>query len=173
MMKRWLLIIAAGLLALLLGVALRLYGPTLPITDSPLPNFSFPDLSGKQRNISEWRGKILVVNFWATWCPPCREEIPELIAMQRQYADQGLQIVGIAIEDQDTVSAFAQKNQFNYPILVAGDGGMALSQQLGNFVGAIPFTVVADAGGQIVYRRPGQMTKERLLEIIEPLLALP
>ncbi len=170
-MKKSVLIIVVALIALGLGVVTRHLLPTLAATtSSPLPEFSFPDLSGRQHSISEWRDKILIINFWATWCPPCREEIPELIELQRQYSVKGLQIIGIAIEDQETVSEFVDFADINYPILIAGDQGIALASQLGNSIGAVPYTVVVDRQGQIIYRQPGQITKENLLNIIEPLM---
>lgn len=160
-------------LALLGGPVVAKAPQTLtPVADRPLaPPFDLKGPEGEAIRLEDFRGKPLIVNFWATWCPPCREEIPEFIDMQKQYADNNLQIVGIAIEDRNSVNEFAKTMPFNYPILIAEDGGMSLSQQLGNVVGAVPFTVVADANGQIVYRRPGQMTKERLLEVIEPLFS--
>jgi thiol-disulfide isomerase/thioredoxin len=170
-MKRVLLIMGAGVVALVLGLAARpLLTPLLSAPSSPLPEFSFPDLSGQQHSVAEWRGKVLVLNFWATWCPPCREEIPELIALQKQYAEKGLQIVGIAIEDLEPVSEFIDFVDMNYPVLIAGDAGLALTRQLGNALGAVPYTLVVDRQGRIVYGQPGQVTKDKMLKIIEPLM---
>jgi thiol-disulfide isomerase/thioredoxin len=170
-MKRIFLIIGAALAALVLGVASRqLLTPYLSTPSSSLPEFGFPDLSDRQHSVSEWQGKVLVLNFWATWCPPCREEVPELIALQKQYSDKGLQIVGIAIEDKEPVSEFLDFVDMNYPILIAGDAGLPLARQLGNTVGAVPYTLVVDRQGRIVYSQPGQVTKDKMLKVIEPLL---
>jgi thiol-disulfide isomerase/thioredoxin len=170
-MKRIFLIIGAALAALVLGVASRqLLTPLLSTPSSPLPEFGFPDLSDRQHSVSEWQGKVLVLNFWATWCPPCREEVPELIALQKQYSDKGLQIVGIAIEDKEPVSEFLDFVDMNYPILIAGDAGLPLARQLGNTMGAVPYTLVVDRQGRIVYSQPGQVTKDKMLKVIEPLL---
>lgn len=170
-MKRTFLIIGVALAALILGVASRqLLTPLLSTPSSPLPEFSFPDLSGRQHSVSEWRGKVLVLNFWATWCPPCREEMPELIALQKQYSEKGLQIVGVAIEDQEPVREFIDFVDMNYPILIAGDAGLPLARQLGNTMGAVPYTLVADRQGRIVYSQAGQVTKEKMQKIIDPLM---
>ena len=120
--------------------------------------------------MSEWQGKIRVINFWATWCPPCLKEIPEFIALQEQYATKGLQFIGIAIDDQDPVGEYLATIKINYPILISGDTGIGLAHQLGNIVDAVPFTVVVNQQGQIIYRHQGEFSKEQILKIIEPLL---
>ncbi|MDO9142540.1 MAG: TlpA disulfide reductase family protein, partial [Methylobacter sp.] len=103
-MKQTALIILAALIALALGISVRQLSLNADNNEpSPLPEFSLPDLIGHQRSISEWRGKVLVINFWATWCPPCRKEIPDFIALQQRYNDQGVQFIGIALEDQKPV----------------------------------------------------------------------
>ncbi len=127
-------------------------------------------MSGDQRNVSEWQGKILVINFWATWCPPCRKEIPEFVALQEQYGDKGLQFVGIAIEDREPVSEYLNTIKINYPILIGGDKGIALAQQLGNIINAVPFTIVVNPQGQVIHRQPGEFSREKVLEIISPLM---
>lgn len=137
---------------------------------SALPAFNLPDLSGHQHHISEWQGKILVINFWATWCPPCLKEIPDFIALQEQYKTQDLQFIGIALEDREPVAKYATATGINYPILLGGDNGIALARQLGNSVGAIPFTLIVDRQGQIILRHPGELSKERITTAITPLL---
>lgn len=137
---------------------------------SAVLDFSFPDASDKMQAINQWRGKILVINFWATWCPPCLKEIPEFVKMQAEYQDQGLQFVGVAVDDKQAVVDYLQRIAVNYPILVAGEGGVGLSQQLGNIIGAVPFTVVVDQKGQIIFRQPGELSTDKLLEVIKPLL---
>jgi thiol-disulfide isomerase/thioredoxin len=170
-MKKTGLIIFVALLALVGGMmAKEFLSTTAQTTPSPLPDINLPDVSGKLHNISEWRGKILVINFWATWCPPCLKEIPEFIALQEQFSGKGVQFIGIAIDDQDAVEEYLISTQINYPMLIGGINGIALAHQLGNSVDAVPFTLVVDRQGQIIYRHPGGFSREQLMEIITPLI---
>lgn len=170
-MKQTGLIIIAALIALGLGITARhLFSPVGNTGPGALPEFNLPDLSGRQHNISEWQGKVLAINFWATWCPPCLKEIPDFIALQQQYAAQGVQFIGIALEDKEPVAKFAAASNINYPILLGGDNGITLAQQLGDSVGAVPYTLVVDRQGQIVHRHPGEFSKEQLVDVITPLL---
>ncbi len=134
-----------------------------------LPEFAFPDLDGKQRSISEWRDKVLVINFWATWCPPCLKEIPEFIELQNELGEKGLQFIGIAIEERQPVDEFLEFAGINYPVLIADDAGIDLSQRLGNIVNTVPFTIVVDRQGNVVHRQFGEFSKKLITEIINPL----
>jgi thiol-disulfide isomerase/thioredoxin len=170
-MKQAAIVILIGVLALAGGIALRYTLYPRPAAEvSPLPEFALPDLSGQSRSISEWRDKILVINFWATWCPSCREEMPDLVALQAQYAAQGVQMIGIALEDKAPVEEYLDFVKINYPTLIAGDQGMALAGQLGNRAEAIPFTVVVDRQGMIRDRHLGKFSKPELAKIIDGLL---
>lgn len=170
-MKQTGLFIIAALIAFGLGIAARQYLPQGMIDGaSTVPEFNLPDTNGNTHNVSEWRGKLLVINFWATWCPPCRKEIPDFIALQQQYADKGLQFVGIALEEKEPVVEYAAATKFNYPVLIGGNNGIALARQLGNAVDAVPYTIIADREGRIIYRHPGELSKEQLVGIITPLL---
>jgi thiol-disulfide isomerase/thioredoxin len=170
-MKPAALIIVIALLALGGGILVRGFLSTVEQTSpTNLPDFNLPDVSGNQRNISEWQGKIRVINFWATWCPPCREEIPEFTALQEQYAANGLQFIGIAIDDQEPVEEYIKSNKINFPILIGGVTGIALAHQLGNIIDAVPFTLVVNQQGQIIHRHPGEFSREQIMEIITPLL---
>ncbi len=165
------LIIIAAILALGGGILARGYlAPVEQTNLTALPDFNLPDVPGKQHNMSEWQGKIRVINFWATWCPPCRKEIPEFIALQKQYAASGLQFIGIAIDDQEPVEEYLASTKINYPILIAGVNGITLAQQLGNNVDAVPFTVVVNQQGQIIHKHPGEFSREQIIDVIKPLL---
>ncbi|MCB1737187.1 MAG: TlpA family protein disulfide reductase [Gammaproteobacteria bacterium] len=134
------------------------------------PGFALPDLAGNTVTSSQFKGKVLVVNFWATWCPPCLREIPLFMALQKNHGDQGLQFVGIAIDTPDKVRAFAADHPFNYPVVIATSGGSQLSVAYGNVLGALPFTAVIDRDGRIVYSQAGEITQSKADEKILPLL---
>lgn len=170
-MKHGLLVLVVAVLAVSVGVYVRLHQGSAAAGQESTLNFSFPDLDGKQQDVTQWRGKILVINFWASWCEPCKQEMPEFIALQRQYADRGVQFVGIAIDEREPVQAFLQQLQINYPILLAGDAGARLAGQLGNVIGVLPFSVVVNRQGQIVQRQLGEWSKKDLMQVVEPLLA--
>ncbi len=121
----------------------------------PLLGISLPDSKGLEHPLGQWKGKVLVVNFWATWCVPCREEMPQFVKAQREFGDRGLQFVGIAIDQPDKVDAFAAEIGLNYPALIGGLGAMELSKTLGNGIGALPFTVIVDRSGRVATRSWG------------------
>ncbi len=110
-----------------------------------------------------YRNQPLVVNFWARWCPPCRDEIPDFILTQRQFKAQGVQLVGIGIEDQAApVREFVRQYGITYPVLLSRDQGLPLMEALGNRQGALPFTIVIDRQGYVVARKVGRMSKSEM-----------
>ena len=111
---------------------------------------SLPDTEGKSQALAQWRGKVMVVNFWATWCPPCLEEIPEFVRMQEKFGNQGLQFVGIAIDNTAKVREFAAKYRMNYPVLIGEADAIELARVAGNELGGLPFTVIVDRRGRLI-----------------------
>ncbi len=134
------------------------------------PAFELQDTEGKLRNIDEWNGKVLLINFWATWCPPCKKEMPAFIELQEQYAQQGFQVIGIALDDADSVSDFADTLGVNYPLVIAEYAGIDLSRKYGNHVGALPFSAFVDREGKISLTQTGELSKKQVEDIIKPLL---
>jgi thiol-disulfide isomerase/thioredoxin len=131
---------------------------------------SFVDLDGRARRLLEWRGRALVCNFWATWCAPCREEVPLFVAAKQQYAAKPLEIVGIGIDHAAKLREFAENYRVNYPILVAGSEAIEIMRDLGNKAGALPYTVLLDRSGGVVGQRLGAFHKEELAEILAALV---
>lgn len=131
---------------------------------------TLPDLQGVEQNISQWRGKVIVVNFWATWCTPCREEIPEFIEAQKKFNEQGLVIIGIAIDQPDKVKMFSKEFGINYPILVGSMSTWQLLEATGNQRSVLPYTVVLNRAGEIVDSYLGQINLKKLENQIIPLL---
>ncbi len=120
-----------------------------PLEGQKAPDITLPDLDHKPRSLSEWRGKWLLVNFWATWCAPCMAEIPVLIAAQTQYAPQGLQVLGIAMDDPEEVKKSIIEKGVNYPTLASDEAVQTAMEQLGNTLGAIPYSVLISPDGVI------------------------
>jgi len=149
---------AAGLAAALAGLWFGLHTATPP----PLEGIKFQDVHGNMRDLREWRGKVVVLNFWATWCAPCREEIPMLIQAHESYRPQGVEIVGIAIDNASKVLEFTKTFQINYPILVADASGLDLVRQLGNASGGLPYTVFVDRDGRPVSSKVGALKRADL-----------
>lgn len=110
---------------------------------------SLPDASGATQALTQWRGKALLVNFWAPWCGPCVEEMPELSALQHEVAGRNVQVIGIGIDSAANIADFAQRFKIAYPVYVGGMDGTELSRQLGNLQGGLPFTVLIDADGRV------------------------
>ncbi len=137
--------------------------------NAALHSASFVDLSGKRRKLNEWQGRILICNFWATWCAPCREEIPLLMAAREKYGSQGVECVGIAIDNAAKVRDFTASLRISYPILLAEANGLDLMRGLGNSAGGLPYTVVADRHGGVVHRKLGAFHRGDLEAILDPL----
>ncbi len=129
-----------------------------------------PDVNGATGSLEQWRGSVLVVNYWATWCAPCREEIPVFVRLQGRYGSRGLQFIGIAIDRPDKVAEFAREFHINYPLLLGGVEAIELLRQVGNRAGVLPYTLVIDRKGNLVSREPGGLKEARLESLIRPLL---
>jgi cytochrome c biogenesis protein CcmG/thiol:disulfide interchange protein DsbE len=130
------------------------------------PEFRLQSINGRAISLTDFRGKVVILDFWATWCPPCRREIPDFIALQSQYEARGLQIVGIALDEPDKVKGFAQSAGMNYPVLL-GDDDIA---KLYGGISGIPTTFLIDRSGKVAGRYEGFTSKEEFEAAIRPLL---
>ncbi|MGE0485036.1 MAG: TlpA family protein disulfide reductase [Gammaproteobacteria bacterium] len=131
-------------------------------------SFAAPD--GSTHRLDEWAGKVLVVNFWATWCPPCLREIPAFIDLQARHGAAGLQFVGIALDQAEPVAAFVAGKGVNYPVLVGDQNVVRFMQALGNQIGGLPYTVVFDRAGEVVLTRQGEWSAKAAADSLEALL---
>lgn len=132
------------------------------------PEFTLADLEGVPRKVSEWDGKVLIINFWATWCPPCRKEIPAFIQLQKKYGRQGVQFVGIALDDPGNVQAFHKALGINYPVLI-GDTGL-IARSYGNHFGALPYTVIIGRDSKIALARLGELAQQEAEAVIRGMI---
>jgi peroxiredoxin len=131
---------------------------------------SFPDLSGRHRRILEWAGSVAVCNFWATWCAPCREEVPLLVAFREKFVSQGSEVLGIGIDQLGKIREFAVNYKISYPLLVADASAFELLPRLGNRAAALPYTVVLDRRGAVAYRKLGALQEGELDDVVTRLL---
>ena len=143
--------------------------PATDVAAQPLFAASFKDFDRKQQSLAQYRGKPMFVYFWATWCKSCKQEVPELIALHKKYGTK-IHVIGIAIDNTDKVRQFAQDNQINYKLLLGSNDAIALSKQLGNSVGGLPFAVVVDAKGRIVKTLLGETPPGKFEELVRPLI---
>jgi thiol-disulfide isomerase/thioredoxin len=135
-----------------------------------LPAFSLPDTASVIRDSAEWQGTVRLINFWATWCPPCKKELPLLMALHNTYAANGLVVLGIALDDSVSVMNFLASTPISYPLLLGEQSGITLARQLGNRVDVIPFTVIVDKQNHIIYQHQGELTKNDVVSVLQPLL---
>lgn len=176
MTSRW-IFAAVGLLALLAGIALWLGEDRSPRTGAPdlapgvLYAATFADPTGAVQSLAKFQGKILVLNFWATWCAPCREEMPAFSRLQSRWQGRDVQFVGLANDDPARVARFAKELAIGYPLLVGGGDVDELARRLGDVDGVLPFTVIVDPAGAVVKQRAGAYTEAVLAAILAETVA--
>jgi len=121
-----------------------------------------PDLDGHEQAFSQWQGKVLLINFWATWCPPCVEEIPIFMRLREKYAAHGFEIVGIAIDEAKKVRQFSQEMAIDYPLIQGDEQGIKIMQHFQNRIGALPYSVLFNRQGRAVHFKPGRFSESEL-----------
>jgi len=184
--QRSFLVFAAALILLMAGALF--YAARIPVehaqstvatdpidtaADAPVfPSFTLVDLDGTEHDLSEWSGKHRLLNFWATWCAPCRREIPLLKTFQDEQGENGFVVIGIAVDFPDQVAAYAEEAEFNYPILVGQEDAMAVAETSGvEFIG-MPFTMIVAADGELVNTHIGEIMDSHLEHIVRVLTML-
>ena len=166
----------SALAIIVLGLTIRHFigEPATPnVSPHALYSASFPDSNGQTQAIEQWRGQILVINFWATWCPPCREEMPELSHLHDRYKSKDVVVLGIATEDVAKIQEFARETKVSYPLLAGDMDAMNLGSALGNNRGILPYTVIIDPDGDVVKTFFGQVNSAMLEEVLLPMIADP
>ncbi len=165
MPKTLLYALPLALAALLAGIWLaqaRLAPQAPPDPMEAVWPLAFPDLQDQPQALSQWRGQIVVLNFWASWCAPCREEMPDFAALRAETHGRGVEFVGIAIDGKSNVAKFLERQPVGYPILIGEGAAHGLVRRLGNASGALPYTVVLDRDGRIVFRHLGRLPRATL-----------
>ena len=167
-------LLVVGLVGAMIALAAGVYiGMGARIERTPEPSISndaiarlfatrLNDSEGKQQILKQWQGKTLVVNFWATWCPPCREEMPSFSRLQTKHSTNGVQFVGIALDTAENVIRFSKQYPTTYPLLIADSEGTELTRQLGNSRLALPYTVVLAANNEVLLARLGRVSEQEL-----------
>jgi thiol-disulfide isomerase/thioredoxin len=183
--SRVFLIFVAALVALMAGALF--YAARIPVNSPPpplaieqpkplevvtRPSFTLPDISGTNRELSEWDGKNRILNFWATWCAPCRREIPLLKAFQDEQGGNGFQVIGIAVDFPEPVAHYAEAAEFNYPILVGEQDAMAVAESSGvEFIG-LPFTMFVASDGELLSAYIGELHQSHLDTVVDVMTRL-
>ncbi|CAM3733955.1 TlpA family protein disulfide reductase [Polynucleobacter antarcticus] len=172
--RQWMSIVGISLLALLAGVLTSQWIYRSSLASDPAIEAFFanpwqgPD--GKPIDTQQWKGKILVVNFWASWCPPCVEEMPIFDKLQAELSSKNVLFVGIGIDSPSNIRQFLEMTPVSYPIVIGGMEGSSLSKQMGNAQGALPYTVIIDAKGKATSSKLGKISEEELRSAIKTAL---
>lgn len=173
--RTWLLLLGFALLAAAIGYRLGVLGKSAETATAVAPavaiyDLLLTDLKGQPQSLGQWRGKVLVVNYWATWCHPCREEMPGFSRLQDKYRDKGIQFVGISIDDAAKIIEFQKETPVNYPLLIGDMSTMKSSADIGNSRQALPFTAVFDRNGKLAMTKLGRWSEtdleRQLLDLI-------
>jgi thiol-disulfide isomerase/thioredoxin len=143
---------------------------TRPIPDM-VPDLNLPDLAGRPRSLRAFRGHPLIINFWATWCAPCRREMPLLQQLRHAYHGDRLEIVGIAVDFREAVADYVRRQPVDYPLLIGEDSGLAAAEQFGMQT-VLPFSVFADAGGRIIAVKVGELHRDEAAYILGAMRAV-
>ena len=186
MTRKTLAVVLVSLVSLVTGVALfQLWAPerTFAEIQSAAPKVSQPqlpvslqeipliDLDGESKKLGDWKQPVLVVNFWAPWCVPCRREVPDLIALQTEYGNQA-QVLGLALDSAENIVSFADEYAMNYPSFLASSHIAMYNAVFGNSSGALPFTVIIDSERNISYSHTGQISlvelRKQVLKLLHP-----
>lgn len=148
-------------------------GPTVQAVANggQVQDFSLPDLNGQPRRLSEFAGRTVVLNFWASWCGPCLEEMPAFIGLQRRFQDRGVQFLGVAVDEPEAARALAERLGLNYPSLVGDLEAMDIARGLGNAAGVLPYTVLIDSDGKVRARLEGKADEADLERWLQDLTA--
>ena len=166
----------AGSLVYFAGIIAEQSEPAVAVAVAPeiveYPSFTMKDIDGNDRDFSEWDGRHRLLNFWATWCAPCRREIPLLKEFQAEQGDDGILIMGIAVDFPEEVTRYAEAAEFNYPILVGQEDAMALAESSGVQFIAMPFTMIVSRNGQFLGAYLGELHRPHLDEITSVLARL-
>ncbi len=180
-MKRsvlWSMVGAAALLAGVAGYRLGTVGErtdtmSMPATPPGLQvlELVLTDLNGQPQNFAQWRGKVMIVNYWATWCQPCREEMPGFSRLQDKYRDKGVQFVGISSDPPDKIIEFNKTTPVSYPLLIGDIGIMESSAKLGNTRQGLPFTALFDRDGRLSATKLGRLSEPELERQLKELLS--
>ncbi len=137
---------------------------------SQLPGEPMNHLDGTPFSFSSLQGKVVILNFWATWCPPCRREMPTFIELQQNYAPQGVQFIGVAIDNPRLAQRYGEEHGINFPLLQGEESGLELSMRLGNRRSILPYTVIFDRNGKVLARRNGEIQRQQIVDTITPAL---
>jgi peroxiredoxin len=167
-MKKIILLVLAGLI-ILLAIGTIVFGAETENT--PAPDFALKDLDGNALTLGAFKGKVLLLNFWATWCPPCRAEIPDFVETYRDFKVKGLEIIGVSVDKVTPAKLrnFLSQAKINYPIALA-DRKFLDDYEPGNY---IPVTILIDKKGVIRFRQVGQIDKETLIKLFNQYIVEP
>lgn len=138
-----------------------------PLLGTRRPEFSLPDLDGRLHGPEEWDGQVVLINFWASWCSPCRQEIPGFVRLQRRYGERAFSIVGIAVDRHEDVVRYSEELGINYTVLIGDLDAIAVGEAFGNYTGGLPYSVIVNRNGKIAFTHRGLLHEDEADRIVQ------